>query len=279
MNGKINNTRVRIVIGDLAMFPAEVLVSSDDNVLNMRRGVSKAIAIAAGEEFIRNEARKLTPLPISGVGITSSGDLTAKYIFHGITMAFQGGDEGIIYPDEGIIRDLVNNCLELADLLNARTIGMPAFGAGTGGLNFETCMTSMVNQIALYIRDNRNTNLRRVDVVIRKGKLPNEELTRIYDASIKVDNDPNRTRIVPEHSDDPSVEEVTATKIDAKTIRRLNDLKTKQQQLYERLDTWEEAYARTSNDNPDKMTQAEEIDRIKNELINISEEISRLQQG
>ncbi|MFI7454921.1 macro domain-containing protein [Nonomuraea sp. NPDC049714] len=124
---RIGSSLFHVGYGDLAESVAEVLVSSDDNYLTMGGGVSLALFVKAGEE-LRLHARKLLPLSLGDVGVTTAGKLPAKYVFHAVTIDLDRN----LMPDTTCIRQLVNRSLDLAENLRVRSIALPALGTGTG---------------------------------------------------------------------------------------------------------------------------------------------------
>jgi O-acetyl-ADP-ribose deacetylase (regulator of RNase III) len=81
----IGNSSITVIFGDITKSSAEVIVSSDDYMLSMGGGVSRAIRNACGSQ-VWNDAVKMIPAKLGDVVITSAGDLDAKYIFHAITI-------------------------------------------------------------------------------------------------------------------------------------------------------------------------------------------------
>jgi O-acetyl-ADP-ribose deacetylase (regulator of RNase III) len=87
-------SRLSLRFGDLLTSPAEVLVSSDDYHLTMGGGVSAAIRAAAGSGLLV-DAQKSIPRRLGDVVVTSAGLLTARYVFHVITIGpADGGPAG-----------------------------------------------------------------------------------------------------------------------------------------------------------------------------------------
>ncbi|MEV0310634.1 macro domain-containing protein [Nonomuraea fuscirosea] len=122
---RIGSSLFRVGYGDLAESAAEVLVSSDDNYLTMGGGVSRALSVKGGEA-LRLHARKLLPLALGDVGVTTAGLLPAKYVFHAVTIDLDRN----LRPDTTCIRQLVNRSLDLAQTLRVRSIALPALGTG-----------------------------------------------------------------------------------------------------------------------------------------------------
>jgi len=141
---EVGSSMVTILFGDITKSDCEILVSSDDYLLSMGGGVSRAIAQAAGPE-IRLDTRKSVPRRVGDVVVTSAGALSAKYIFHAITIgdAWEASD-----VDPGIIvRTATRRVLELAPLLSCSSVAFPAIGSGSAGLSMEVVACQMVEAI------------------------------------------------------------------------------------------------------------------------------------
>ena len=164
---QINNTTVRVSYGDITQIKADALVSSDDNFLSMSSGVSAAI-LRAGGESIKTEARQHTDLNLGDVAITSAGNLSAKYIFHAITI----DANHLIYASEESIQRATLKCLELADSLQIKTIALPALGTGVAKFPLEKAAKIMIETLSNYLKS--KTQIERVTITLypREGMEP-----------------------------------------------------------------------------------------------------------
>ena len=70
-------SKLTVQFGDILGSSAEVLVSSDDHLLSMGGGVSRAIARSAGSA-IEVDAAKSVPCQLGDVVITTAGALEAR---------------------------------------------------------------------------------------------------------------------------------------------------------------------------------------------------------
>jgi O-acetyl-ADP-ribose deacetylase (regulator of RNase III) len=80
-----NNSILRIVFGNILDSSADVIVSSDDSLLTMGGGVSRAILTRGGTEILTDAAKKI-PAQLGDVVVTTSGQLSQKFIFNCITI-------------------------------------------------------------------------------------------------------------------------------------------------------------------------------------------------
>lgn len=133
---RIGNSVVKVIAGDICKSKCEVIVSSDDSRFTQGGGVSHAIACAGGCT-IRDHARKLMPVDLGDVAVTSAGNLPQKYIFHAVTIDLE---KLRVIDDElqdFIVRSTVRRCFQLMTLLKLSSIAFPVIGAGFAGIPTE----------------------------------------------------------------------------------------------------------------------------------------------
>jgi O-acetyl-ADP-ribose deacetylase (regulator of RNase III) len=123
----------------------DALVSSDDTRLSMGGGVSAAIRIAGGE-LIAQEARKLAPVRVGDVAVTSAGSLPAKYVLHAVTVDW----DQPVRPSESTIRLAAENVLRRCELLRVRRVAMPAIGIGAAQLSADHSARQIVSALAKH---------------------------------------------------------------------------------------------------------------------------------
>ena len=123
----------------------DALVSSDDTRLSMGGGVSAAIRTAGGE-LIAQEARKLAPVRVGDVAVTSAGSLPAKYVLHAVTVDW----DQPVRPSESTIRLAAENVLRRCELLRVRRVAMPAIGIGAAQLSADHSARQIVSALAKH---------------------------------------------------------------------------------------------------------------------------------
>ena len=129
-----------VVEGDITALDTDAIANAANNHLWMGAGVAGAIKRAGGEE-IEREAVALGPIEIGDAVATGAGRLHAKYVIHGAVM---GQD---LKTNEDLVARTTRRCLEVADELGARSLALPAFGTGVGGLPLEQCAATMVAEV------------------------------------------------------------------------------------------------------------------------------------
>jgi O-acetyl-ADP-ribose deacetylase len=132
-----------IVEGDITSLQVDAVANAANSSLWMGSGVAGAIKRAGGEE-IEREAVAKGPIAVGDAVATGAGRLAARWVIHGAAM---GPD---LRTDEDLVRRTTRRCLEVADDLGARSLALPAFGSGVGGLPLETCARAMVDVVTAY---------------------------------------------------------------------------------------------------------------------------------
>ncbi len=138
----IHNKLIRIYQGDITNLVVDVIVSSDDNYLTMGGGVSNRIRKVGGDEVYRDTSN-LIPLSLGEVAITTSGNLMAKKVFHGVVIDFNLRE----YPSQEVIQKVVHKCLKKASEYKFKSIAFPLLGTGTGGFPAKLAWKTMLSQI------------------------------------------------------------------------------------------------------------------------------------
>ncbi len=123
--------------GDIAMLDVDAIANAANNRLWMGAGVAGAIKRAGGE-VIEQEAVALGPIELGEAVATGAGSLKARHVIHGAVM---GQD---LTTNADIVRRTTRRCLEVAEDLGARSLALPAFGTGVGGLPVDECARVMV---------------------------------------------------------------------------------------------------------------------------------------
>ena len=144
---KISSSNLKILFGNILESNAEVIVSSDDNTLSMSGGVSEAIA-SMGGNMIRNDAKKIIPVQLGDMVVTTAGELPQKYIFHCATIDYKNEikrETDVKGFQKYIICRSVDKCLRMMPLLGVKSIAFPTLGAGVAKFSLE--------EIAIYMTD------------------------------------------------------------------------------------------------------------------------------
>jgi O-acetyl-ADP-ribose deacetylase len=125
--------------GDIAAVEADAIANAANDHLWMGAGVAGALKRTGGEE-IEREAMAQGPIERGAAVATGAGRLAARFVIHGAVM---GQD---LRTDVELVRRTTRSCLQLADELGCRSLALPAFGTGVGGLQLDECATAMVEE-------------------------------------------------------------------------------------------------------------------------------------
>ena len=131
------------VEGDIATLEVDAVANAANDHLWMGAGVAGALKRAGGEE-IEHEAMAKGPIPVGSAVATGAGRLPARYVIHGAVM---GQD---LRTNAALVRETTRACLAVADELGCRSLALPAFGTGVGGLALDACAAAMVAEARAF---------------------------------------------------------------------------------------------------------------------------------
>ena len=250
---KLNNSVLRVTYGDITGIRADAIVSSDDNHLTMGGGVSYAI-LKAGGQSIRNEARKHIPLQLSDVIVTSAGELSAKYVFHAVTIDYTE----MRGPTEGSIGTATLKCMQLCDTLGVNSIALPALGTGVGRFPFQLAAEIMIRTIAEYLLGDTRLDVVTITLLAREG-VHQSDLNLFYERAVALASVSAQSKRL-----DILIFELERiiNRMDMPALsRRVNDLRVEIKQAYETL-----------GERPDDLEHWEEIQE-KSHISEISKRV------
>lgn len=175
---QVNLSTFSVVYGDITKTHADVIVSSDDNLLSMGGGVSFAIKQAAGEDYYQN-TRTIPRLYLGDVYESIAGHLSAKKVFHIITI------DRIEYRiiDITHIKNSVYKALHLCETHGYRSIAFPALATGAAGASFEDVAHTMTHTIADYLTTCKSSLQVTITLFARPG-ITQSQLNQFYDKSV-----------------------------------------------------------------------------------------------
>ncbi len=167
---KFNESTLTVKFGNILESHAEVIVSSDDSYVTMggsdKSGVSGAILRAGGDTIIK-DAKKMCPVPLGDVIVTSAGDLKyQKYVYHCITIdkkrrmqirANQVTEEDVL---NYLLQHAVDKCFQLMQAMDIASIAFPAIGAGSARIPIQKVIEQMSISIARNLgKTNKKLNV------------------------------------------------------------------------------------------------------------------------
>jgi 8-oxo-dGTP diphosphatase len=145
---RINNTEIKIIMGDITEVAADAIVNPAQYTLRMDAGLAKELKDKGGE-MIEKAAVAKGPLRPGNVVFTPAGNLPARYVIHAVTM---GEDNK---ADEHSIRCACRNALHMADELRAGSIAFPALGCGKGIFPAKASAKIMAQEVLRFARDSQ----------------------------------------------------------------------------------------------------------------------------
>lgn len=124
---------IKVVLGDLTKAKdVDYICNAANGVGPLGSGIAGAIRRAGGkiieqEAFIR--CREEDPQP-GDIYITGAGSLPYKKVIHLVTMKQPGGVTSL-----KIVRKCLQNLVRYCELIDIKSVGLPALGTGVGALD------------------------------------------------------------------------------------------------------------------------------------------------
>jgi O-acetyl-ADP-ribose deacetylase (regulator of RNase III) len=159
----IGNSKVIITYCDITKLSVDVIVSSDDTDLSMGGGVSGTI-LKAGGNIIRQEARKIAPINIGDITITTAGKLASKNVFHAAVIDYYRN----LKPNIDIIKGITKKSLKMCELLSYRSIAFPALATGAAGFSSEESAFAMITEIVSHLSTSHNHLIVTIALYVRE---------------------------------------------------------------------------------------------------------------
>ncbi|MBP2332178.1 O-acetyl-ADP-ribose deacetylase [Corynebacterium freneyi] len=129
--------KITFIRGDITQVRADAVVNAANSSLLGGGGVDGAIHRAAGPELLA-ECRRLREesladgLPAGQATITSAYDLPAQWIIHAVGPNRNAGE-----TDVAVLESAFRSALDAAGRVGARSVAVPAIGAGAYGWSGE----------------------------------------------------------------------------------------------------------------------------------------------
>ncbi|KAI8499428.1 hypothetical protein Bbelb_224790 [Branchiostoma belcheri] len=158
----IRDVIVQVQMGDITMEQVGAIVNPSQNNLDMDKGVSRAISMAAGPS-VQRECRQYIRdnwSPKAGdVVATGAGDLLCEKVIH------------LVQPSAKYLRSDIKNCLLVAHQMNLRSITFPAVGTGGFHIKPERSARCMMDGIVEFVEDWSPTTLSIIRIVIFQERM------------------------------------------------------------------------------------------------------------
>ena len=138
--------RLEVVDGDITRLAVDAIANAANTQLLHAGGVAAAIARAGGAA-VEKESRRVAPVALGEVGVTSGGDMPCRWVLHAATMELGGPTSA------EVIRACTASTLRAADSLGARSLALVAFGTGVGGFPVGRAATIEVEEVRRHLDD------------------------------------------------------------------------------------------------------------------------------
>jgi O-acetyl-ADP-ribose deacetylase (regulator of RNase III) len=152
---QVGSSSLSVQFGDILSSDAEVIVSSDDYMLSMGGGVSAAIGNRAGSALTL-DAAKSVPRRRGDVVVTTAGALTARYVFHVVTIGPPPDDHESARARRDPVPAATQKCLSLLGPLGVSSIAFPALGTGAARVPMRAAASGMAATIWPWLENNAN---------------------------------------------------------------------------------------------------------------------------
>jgi O-acetyl-ADP-ribose deacetylase (regulator of RNase III) len=148
---------IELVEGDITTQGVDVIVNAANSDLAHGGGVAAAIAHAAGPD-LRRESAEHPPVPVGGAGVTTAGELPARWVVHAVGPVWSGGDDG----EPELLAGAYSSALAKAIDLGARSIAFPSISTGIFGYPIGPAATIAVSTLLRGSREPRAPELIRI---------------------------------------------------------------------------------------------------------------------
>jgi O-acetyl-ADP-ribose deacetylase (regulator of RNase III) len=182
---------VWLVNDDIAARKADVLVNAANDRLQMGGGVAGALR-AKGGIAIHQEAIRHAPAKLGSVVRTGAGALDARYVYHAVVIEYDLS-KGTSAVDIG---EAVRNLMKMAIADDVRSVALPLFGAGVGGLSLETSLAVILDGLEAAAPDVHASLA--VEIVVRDPEEFEQAATIFRDYSGKAARQAEEDRLAEE---------------------------------------------------------------------------------
>ncbi|NQS99386.1 MAG: macro domain-containing protein [candidate division Zixibacteria bacterium] len=148
---KINNSIIRLEMGDITDKEVEAFVFYAQSDLKLGSGFGNAIAMRGGLS-ISKELEQIGSIKVGEAVVTVAGKLKAQYIVHANGPKFQENDT------ESKLKETILNSLKAAEEKGIKQMAFPAMGAGFYGIPLPVCADIMIDTIKGYLEGKTNLN-------------------------------------------------------------------------------------------------------------------------
>lgn len=137
----------RIIRNDITKVRADAIVNTANPEPIIGRGTDSAIYMAAGEELLLAERKKIGPIKAGYAASTSAFNLEAKYVIHTVGPAWIDGNHG----ERDTLHSCYQNSLALASELKCDSIAFPLIATGVYGFPKDEALNIALSEIGKFL--------------------------------------------------------------------------------------------------------------------------------
>ena len=137
----------RIIRNDITKLRADAIVNTANPEPVIGRGTDSAIYMAAGEELLLAERRKIGPIRAGYAASTPAFNLDAKYVVHTVGPAWIDGNHG----ERDTLHSCYQNSLALASELKCDSIAFPLIATGVYGFPKDEALNIALSEIGKFL--------------------------------------------------------------------------------------------------------------------------------
>ena len=140
------DTEVHVEKGDITKAEVDAIVNPANTNLTVDSGLSKAIYMAAGPEYL-DACVKLGKCKVSEALITKGYNLTCRYVIHTVGPSWKDGKSG----EKQFLRKTYESILKLAENNGIRSIALPSISTGKKGYPVNEAARVAVSAVINFV--------------------------------------------------------------------------------------------------------------------------------
>ena len=181
MRQNIGGKRLELVIGDITHEETDAIVNAANSALAGGSGVDGAIHRVGGPEIIKEtNLRYPDGCPTGQAVISSSGQLSCKYVIHTVGPIWSGGGN----DEARLLASAYSQSLKLANEHHCRSVSFPAISCGIYGYPLE-----QASQLAIQATHDHLLTETSVEEV--RFVLFSDEIFRFFETSLQSKTSPS----------------------------------------------------------------------------------------
>ncbi|KAF3837265.1 hypothetical protein F7725_004729 [Dissostichus mawsoni] len=161
--------QVLVCQGDISKQEADALVNAANEDLDHGGGVAAALSKAGGPQ-VQKESRALVKqtgkIPTGDAVVTTGGNLNCKNLVHAVGPV--GGKAG--GQERVLLEKTVKSALNLAEMMEFRSIAMPCISSGVFGVPVTVCSEAIVTAVKEFCSQG-GRSLRRIILIDNRGEV------------------------------------------------------------------------------------------------------------